>query len=609
LKPAFQILVNGLELLERYYKDVQDVEFTVETGTLYFLQTRSVKRSAQAAVKFCVDMVREGLITEREAIMRLDVKQMSFFVQNNIDPMFADPENASIKTHILGKGLAASAGAATGKLVFENKDAEKLKAKNQACIMCREDTSADDIGGMYAAEGVITIRGGFTSHAAIVMRGMGKCAVTAANVVLDAKHKELRSKDGSLVAHEGDIVTIDGSNGWIFKGEVPLVKAAENEAFLTVLEWADKYKRLGVLVNAEQVDEIEKAASLGAEGLGLCRTEHMFFGADRIHLFRHLILSDNEEERRKCLKEIEPLQRENFLEMFRLLDKQQVTIRLLDPPLHEFLPKPTAEDFDAQVKELSSKIGMSEDDVRSRILDMQEVNPMLGFRGIRLAIVHPEIAEMQVSAIINAAIQAKREEIRLGLQIMLPVIISDHEIDYLLPMIKRVKEQLCAENDLPSAALFLQVGVMMETPRACIRAERIAHIDGIDFMSFGTNDLTQMVFGLSRDDSGQFMSKYLERHIIAHDPFVQLDVNGVGALIHTAIKRARGANPNIKIGVCGEHGSDPSSIRFFSEQGVDYVSVTPLKVPGAKVAAAQAYIQGTSTAYFITPKMLGLHMN
>lgn len=450
------------------------------------------------------------------------------------------------KEYLLGKGLASSAGAAVGKLVFENKDAEKLKAAGEACILCREDTSADDIAGMYSSAGVITIRGGFTSHAAIVMRGMGKSAVTAADLILDAENKQLRGKNGMIV-NEGDVLTIDGSTGLIYKGQVPLIDATENTHFNTILHWADKYKRIGVLVNADQADEAEKALSLGAEGLGLCRTEHMFFAADRIQLFRHLILSDSEEERRQCLQAIEPLQCQNFLDLFRLMDKRQVTIRLLDPPLHEFLPKPTAADFDHQVQELASQTKLSEDDVRSRIFKMQEVNPMLGFRGIRIAIAHPEIAEMQVRAIINAAIQAKREDIRVGTQIMLPVIISDHEIDCLLPMIKRLKEQLCFDADLLPAALFLQVGVMMETPRACIRAERIARLEGVDFMSFGTNDLTQMVFGLSRDDSGQFMPKYLEHHIIAHDPFVQLDVNGVGALMHTAIKRARHAAPDIKV--------------------------------------------------------------
>jgi len=539
-------------------------------------------------------MVCEGMITERQAIMRMDVKQMSFFVQKNVDPQFSDTENEMVQEYLLGKGLASSAGAAVGKLVFENKDAEKLKAAGETCILCREDTSADDIAGMYAAVGVITIRGGFTSHAAIVMRGMGKSAVTAADVILDTENKQLRGKNG-MVANEGDTLTIDGSTGLIYKGEVPLIEATENVHFHTILRWADKYKRLGVLVNADQADEAEKALNLGAEGLGLARTEHMFFKSDRIQLFRHLILSDSEEERRQCLKEIEPLQRQDLVDMFRLMDKRQVTVRLLDPPLHEFLPKPSTADFDHQVQELAKMTKLSEDVILSRIFKMQEVNPMLGFRGIRIAITHPEIAEMQVRSIINAAIQVKREDIRAAVQIMLPVIISDHEIDCLLPMIKRIKEELCGEADLPVASLFLQVGVMMETPRACIRADRIARLEGVDFMSFGTNDLTQMVFGLSRDDSGQFMPKYLENHIIAHDPFVQLDVNGVGAMIHTAIKRARHASPDIKIGVCGEHGSDPESIRFFAEQRMDYVSVPLLKVPGAKIAAAQAYIQSTSS--------------
>jgi len=593
---VYDTLVQCLNMLETHFKDAQDVEFTVENGILHILQTRTAKRSAPAAIAMAVAMVKEKLITEREAILRLDPKQMDALLHPMVDPLFRDENSTVVRSILLGKGLPASAGAVKGKIVFECSEAERCASDNEPCILCRDNTSADDISGLKAACGVLTMRGGMTSHAAVVMRGMGKSAVTAAsNLILDLEKKELRTKDGKHTLHAGDIITIDGSSGLIFTGDVPMISSTASEEFRTVLQWSDKYKRLQVLANADTPEEVSKAAEFGAEGLGLCRTEHMFFSEDRITLLRQLILSDDMVERKNLLNRMIPYQQRDFLRIFRVMPGRQITVRLLDPPMHEFLPSPSRPGFEEALNELCSSLHMDVDDCRRRIFDLQEVNPMLGFRGCRLGVVYPEIVEMQVAAIIGAAIEADKEGLRVGLQIMIPLVFSEHEVDYIIAIINRVRRELCRMEGVHEGSLFLQIGSMLETPRACLRADRITSIDEVEFLSFGSNDLTQMMLGLSRDDTQQFMPHYLKHNIIAFDPFECLDTQGVGAMVDLAVRKARKTDPNIKMGICGEHGADASSIRFFDSIGLDYISCNPYQVPGAKVAAAQSHIWETSS--------------
>eukprot|EP01036_Dinobryon_divergens_P024279 gene24279-32714_t len=569
----------------------------VENGVLFILQTRRGKRTALAAVRIAVSMVQEKLITERDALMRIDPYQMDFFLHPMIDP-------------VCGKGLAASAGAACGVLAFTCEDAEE------------NETSADDIAGLNAAIGVLTIHGGVTSHAAVVMRGMGKPAVTGANrmsvrvVASSTGEKDesaqvaaadktatvgaagksegapsptgfvmelvgMRSNGNTAILRKGDVVTIDGSSGKVYFGEVPTVIAGRDANYQTVLKWADKYKRMQVLVNAETFDD-------GAEGVGLVRTEHMFFEKTRLDLFRQMILSATTEDRCACLMKMLPMQ-------------QQVTVRLLDPPLHEFLPKrnqTTLESFtyEEELLELSARLGISLDECVSRISALTESNPMLGFRGCRLSVVYPEITEMQTRAIFGAALDCMKEGITVSPQIMIPLVCSDHEVSYIVPIIRNAYALVCEQYSSvygdQGYHLNYSIGCMLEVPRAFLRAERIAAEKHIDFVSIGTNDLTQMVFGFSRDDTQRFMPAYLENHILAKDPFISLDIRGVGSLVTLAINKCKKANPAIKVTklIC-VHAGDPASIQFFNKIGLDYVSCSPSRIPIAKMAAAQAHIE------------------
>jgi len=582
--------------LERHYRDMQDIEFTVENNTLYMLQTRTGKRTARAAVNIAVAMVGERLITEREALLRIDPKQMDFFTHSMIDATFANPEDPKVAECTLARGLAASSGAAVGKVVFTNEQAEESCAAHEACILVRLETSADDIGGMQAATGVLTLRGGLTSHAAVVMRGMGKPAVTGAqDLYIDPDAGTVCSRSGGSIKL-GDTITIDGSTGLVYIGAMPTVSVGQDDNFRTVMDWADKYKRMRVLANAETPTDVEAADRMGAEGVGLCRTEHMFFHPSRIDLFRHMILSNTHEERASCLLKLLPMQTDDFARIFRIMGDRQITVRLLDPPLHEFLPDPYSRTFEEEIERVASRGGIPPDQCRQRVLDMQESNPMLGFRGSRLSIVHPEITEMQTKAVVAAAIQCRREGIAVSPQIMIPLVCTDHEVDIITPVILAAAESVCAAEGPPYSLemLGIQIGSMIEVPRACIRADRIAQAAHVDFISVGSNDLTQCMFGFSRDDTSLFMSTYLDKHLIAQDPFVSIDIPGVGGMIQMAVKRAKRANPKVKVGVCGEHGGDPSSVHFFDQIGVDYVSCSPYRIPIAKVAAAQAHIKQCS---------------
>lgn len=626
-------------LLERHYRDMQDIEFTVENGVLFILQTRRGKRTALAAVRIAVSMVQEKLITERDALMRIDPYQMDFFLHPMIDPV-CDPETLSDR--FIGEGLAASAGAACGVLAFTCEDAEEFRKNKVNCILCRNETSADDIAGLNAAIGVLTIHGGVTSHAAVVMRGMGKPAVTGANrmsvrvVASSTGEKDesaqvaaadktatvgaagkseqgapsptgfvmelvgMRSNGNTAILRKGDVVTIDGSSGKVYFGEVPTVIAGRDANYQTVLKWADKYKRMQVLVNAETFDDVQRGLIMGAEGVGLVRTEHMFFEKTRLDLFRQMILSATTEDRCACLMKMLPMQQQDFTNIFRMMSNRQVTVRLLDPPLHEFLPKrnqTTLESFtyEEELLELSARLGISLDECVSRISALTESNPMLGFRGCRLSVVYPEITEMQTRAIFGAALDCMKEGITVSPQIMIPLVCSDHEVSYIVPIIRNAYALVCEQYSSvygdQGYHLNYSIGCMLEVPRAFLRAERIAAEKHIDFVSIGTNDLTQMVFGFSRDDTQRFMPAYLENHILAKDPFISLDIRGVGSLVTLAINKCKKANPAIKVGICGEHAGDPASIQFFNKIGLDYVSCSPSRIPIAKMAAAQAHIE------------------
>eukprot|EP00600_Ochromonadales_sp_CCMP1393_P008438 CAMPEP_0174954150 /NCGR_PEP_ID=MMETSP0004_2-20121128/265_1 /TAXON_ID=420556 /ORGANISM="Ochromonas sp., Strain CCMP1393" /LENGTH=988 /DNA_ID=CAMNT_0016201933 /DNA_START=1859 /DNA_END=4825 /DNA_ORIENTATION=- len=625
--------------LERHYRDMQDLEFTVENGTLFILQTRTGKRTARAAVHIAAAMVRERLITEREALLRINPSQMDFFLHPMIDPEFANEDDPKVAERILGKGLAASAGAATGKVVFSCEEAEACQRRGEDCILVRFETSADDIGGLQAAKGVLTLRGGLTSHAAVVMRGMGKPAVvgvqqlyidtdtgvlatrpvkaavatasstsstpaaaTATAAAVKANEAIEAVQAGIAHAHEhlpqimvkqGETITIDGSTGIVYTGEMPTVSVGQDENFLAVMQWADKYKRLHVLANAESPEDVQQADRMGAEGVGLCRTEHMFFHEARIDLFRHLILTDNPVERQHCLAQLLPLQQADFLQIFTTMGPRQVTIRLLDPPLHEFLPRPQNPDFSEEIAQLAARGGIPPAQCERRVRTLQENNPMLGFRGCRLSIVYPEITEMQVKAIVGAVIEARDKGIDVHAEIMIPLVVTDHEVDLIAPIVTAAAESVCAaaspRHTLES--LNIRLGSMIETPRACIRADRIAAARNISFLSVGSNDLTQFMFGFSRDDTQRFMADYLDKHLIAKDPFTSIDLGGVGGMIQMTVRRAQRANKDIQVGVCGEHAGDPASVQFFDKIGVDYISCSPYRIPIAKVAAAQSHIE------------------
>ncbi|MER8520599.1 pyruvate, phosphate dikinase [Mesorhizobium sp. M0644] len=570
---AFQAFVSISDRLEKHYRDMQDLEFTIERGKLWMLQTRSGKRTAKAALKIAVDMARDGLISKEEAVARIDPASLDQLLHPTIDPKAA--------RDIIGIGLPASPGAATGEIVFSSTDAEEAKTQGRKAILVRIETSPEDIHGMHAAEGILTTRGGMTSHAAVVARGMGKpCVSGAGSLRVDYKAGTLMAMGATF--RKGDIITIDGGNGQVLKGAVPMLQPELSGDFAAIMEWADGARRMKVRTNAETPLDARMARSFGAEGIGLCRTEHMFFDGDRIVAMREMILADTEKDRRTALAKLLPMQRSDFLELFEIMAGLPVTIRLLDPPLHEFLPK-----TEEEVAEVAAAMNVSPDKLRRRTEALHEFNPMLGHRGCRLAVSYPEIAEMQARAIFEAAVEAGRKAGALVVpEIMVPLVGLAKELEFVKARIDAVAKSVMEETGVRIGYL---TGTMIELPRAAIRAQIIA--EAAEFFSFGTNDLTQTTFGISRDDAASFLETYRQKGIIEQDPFVSLDIEGVGELVRMAAEKGRATRPDIKLGICGEHGGDPASIHFCEKVGLDYVSCSPYRVPIARLAAAQAAVQ------------------
>ncbi|MBA1337576.1 MAG: pyruvate, orthophosphate dikinase [Pelagibacterales bacterium] len=559
--------------LENKYKDMQDIEFTVENKKLWMLQTRSGKRTANAAIKIAVDMVKEKLITKKEAIQRVDANSLDALLHPTLD------ENAEKK--IIASGLPASPGAASGKVTFSAEESERLKEQMLDTILVRIETSPEDINGMHAAKGILTARGGMTSHAAVVARGMGKpCVSGSSEIRIDYEKKLFRS--GEHEVKEGDIITIDGGNGKIMLGKVPTVKPEMSGEYLKLMSWADKYRKLKVRSNSETPHDTKIARDFGAQGIGLCRTEHMFFEEERIISVRQMILSQTIEDRKAALAKILPYQKSDFFEIFKIMNGLPVTVRLLDPPLHEFLPK-----TDKDISDIAKELDINDNDVRLRIAELHEENPMLGHRGCRLGISYPEIYEMQCEAIFEALAECKKKKIKLVLpEIMIPLVSTAAEIRILRNLVQKIASKIQKKN---SIKIKYSVGTMIELPRAALRAKDIAKY--ADFFSFGTNDLTQTTFGISRDDAGKFLNDYVDNKIFNKDPFVSIDQRGVGELIKIATERGRMQNKNIKLGICGEHGGDPESIEFCENAKLNYVSCSPYRVPIARLAAAQAFLK------------------
>ncbi|MBT9289152.1 pyruvate, phosphate dikinase [Prosthecodimorpha staleyi] len=570
---AFREFVAICDTLEAHYRDMQDVEFTIERGKLWMLQTRSGKRTTKAALKVAVDMCGEGLITRDEAILRIEPGGLDQLLHPTIDP--------AAERVLVAKGLPASPGAASGEVVFNSEDAVAAKQAGRRVILVRIETSPEDIHGMHAAEGILTTRGGMTSHAAVVARGMGKpCVSGAGSIRVDYAAETLTS--GGITLKKGDIVTIDGASGQVLKGRVPMLQPELSGDFAKLMEWADASRRMAVRTNAETPADARVAVRFGAEGIGLSRTEHMFFDEGRIVAVREMILADDEKGRRQALAKLLPMQRADFVELFEIMHGLPVTIRLLDPPLHEFLPK-----TEEEIAEVAKGLGVHPQKLRERADELHEFNPMLGFRGCRLAINYPEIAEMQARAIFEAAVEAGRKTGRPVVpEVMVPLVAMRQEFDLVKARIDAMAAAVAKEK---GTTIDYSVGTMIELPRACLMAGQIA--ETAEFFSFGTNDLTQTTYGLSRDDAAQFLGPYLQRGILEQDPFVSLDQAGVGELVRIAVERGRAVRPKIKLGICGEHGGDPASIRFCESVGLDYVSCSPFRVPIARLAAAQASIE------------------
>ena len=570
---AFRSFVAIADRLEKHYRDMQDLEFTIERGKLWMLQTRSGKRTAKAALRIAVDMAAEGLITREEAVSRIDPASLDQLLHPTIDP--------AAKRDVIGIGLPASPGAATGEIVFSSDDAEDMKAQGRKVILVRIETSPEDIHGMNAAEGILTTRGGMTSHAAVVARGMGKpCVSGAGSLRIDYRSGTMTALGATF--RKGDVITIDGANGQVLRGAVPMLQPELSGDFAAIMEWADDIRRMKVRTNAETPADARMARSFGAEGIGLCRTEHMFFEGERIVAMREMILADTERDRRTALAKLLPMQRSDFVELFEIMAGLPVTIRLLDPPLHEFLPK-----SDDEIAEVAAAMGISTEKLRQRTEALHEFNPMLGHRGCRLAVSYPEIAEMQARAIFEAAVEAGRNTgSPIVPEIMVPLVGLKKELDFVKVRIDEVARAVIAETGVEIEYL---VGTMIELPRAAIRAHVIA--ETAEFFSFGTNDLTQTTFGISRDDAAAFLETYRQKGVIEQDPFVSLDVDGVGELVRLAAEKGRATRREIKLGICGEHGGDPASIRFCEDVGLDYVSCSPFRVPIARLAAAQAAVR------------------
>ncbi len=570
----YKQLVDVRNALEAHYKDMQDMEFTIEHGKLWMLQCRNGKRTAAAAVRMAVEMYDEGLITKEEAIMRVGADQLDQLLHPMLDPK-ADKK-------VIANGLPASPGAAVGRAVFCAEDAEAWAAKGEKVILIRNETSPEDIGGMHASQGVITARGGMTSHAAVVARGMGTpCVSGSTDITIDYASKTMTTKSGSCIK-EGDWVSLDGGKGQIIEGAVPTVKADTNSGnFGRFMGWVDEIRTMHVRANAETPADAKQAMEFGAEGIGLARTEHMFFDPKRISDMRTMILSDNEEGRRKALARLLPYQKEDFKQLYRTMDGFPVVIRLLDPPLHEFLPH-----TDAEMQELADKMGKTLNEVKNRSNSLHEMNPMLGHRGCRLAVTYPEICEMQTRAILEAAMECREEGVKVVPEIEVPLIGSKKELDIVKSIIDTTAQKIFAEK---GKSIEYEVGTMIELPRAALMAEEIAA--SAQFFGFGTNDLTQTTLGMSRDDTGAILDCYRSKGIYVADPFASIDVEGVGKLVKRACEYGRQTNPELLLGVCGEHGGDPKSIEFFQQCGLDYVSCSPFRVPVARLAAAQAAVK------------------
>ncbi|MCR4606126.1 MAG: pyruvate, phosphate dikinase [Oscillospiraceae bacterium] len=573
---AYEQFVNVCEILEQHYRDMQDMEFTVENGKLYMLQCRNGKRTAQAALKIACDLVDEGMIDEKQAVLMIDPRNLDTLLHPQFD-------TAALKKAVpLGKGLGASPGAACGKVVFSAEDAKEWAARKEKVVLVRLETSPEDIEGMKAAQGILTVRGGMTSHAAVVARGMGSCCVSGCgDIKMDEENKKFEL--GGKTFHEGDFISIDGSTGNIYDGLIPTVEATIAGEFGRIMKWADEYRRLNVRTNADTPRDARKARELGAEGIGLTRTEHMFFNSDRIAAFREMICSDTVEEREAALAKLEPMQQADFEGIYEAMEGDPVTIRFLDPPLHEFVPTE-----EADIEELAKAQGKSVEAIKAIISSLHEFNPMMGHRGCRLAVTYPEIAVMQTRAVIKAALAVQKRHPKWTMvpEIMIPLVGEKKELKYVKDVVVKTADEIIAGSGVDMKYL---VGTMIEIPRAALTADDIAQ--EAEFFSFGTNDLTQMTFGFSRDDAGKFLSAYYDKKIYENDPFAKVDQIGVGKLVEMACKLGRSTRPDLHLGVCGEHGGDPTSVEFFHKVGLDYVSCSPFRVPIARLAAAQAAIK------------------
>ena len=572
---AFKEFKEVCKTLETHYRDMQDMEFTVEHGKLYMLQTRNGKRTAQAALKIACDLVDEGMRTEEEAVLMIDPRNLDTLLHPQFDA------KALKETTPIGKGLGASPGAACGQIVFSAEDAEKWASEGKKVVLVRLETSPEDITGMKVSQGILTVRGGMTSHAAVVARGMGSCCVSGCgDIKMNEEKKEFEL--GGKVFHEGDVISIDGTTGNIYDGAIKTVDATIAGEFGRVMEWADKFRTLKVRTNADTPKDTAKAIELGAEGIGLCRTEHMFFDEERIFNLRRMILSETEEDRVKYLDLLIPYQKGDFKAMYKELKGLPMTVRYIDPPLHEFVPK-----TEGEMKDLAEAMGMTIDHIKEVCDELHEFNPMMGHRGCRLAVTYPEIAKMQTRALIEAAIEVKEEDgYDIVPEIMIPLVGEKKELDFVKNIVVETAEQVKAEK---KSDIEYHIGTMIEIPRAALLADEIA--ESAEFFSFGTNDLTQMTFGFSRDDAGKFLGSYYENKIYEQDPFAKLDQHGVGKLVKMAVEGGKKTRPDIKLGICGEHGGDPQSVEFCHNIGLTYVSCSPFRVPIARLAAAQASIR------------------
>ncbi|MDD2628116.1 MAG: pyruvate, phosphate dikinase [Clostridia bacterium] len=573
---AYEEFVEICHKLEQHYRDMQDMEFTIENGKLYMLQTRNGKRTAAAALQIAVDLVNEGMISKKEAVASIDAKSLDSVLHPTFD------ESALKLAKPIGSALPASPGAAYGKVVFTAEDAITLNEKGDNVILVRLETSPEDIEGMNAAKGILTVRGGMTSHAAVVARGMGTCCVSGCEAIVIDEEAKLFTLGGKTIK-EGDYISLDGSTGNIYEGQIPTVEASISGNFGTIMKWTDEFRELNIRTNADTPRDAKQAADFGAEGIGLCRTEHMFFEADRIKAMREMIVAKTEEARRVALEKLLPMQRSDFEGLYETMEGKAVTIRYLDPPLHEFLP---TEEKD--IIEIAGELNITVQELKNVISSLHEFNPMMGHRGCRLAVSYPEIAEMQTRAVIEAAINVsvKHPEWNIVPEIMIPLVGEVKELAYVKSIVVKTADDIIAKSDID---LKYSVGTMIEIPRATITADEIA--EEAEFFSFGTNDLTQMTFGFSRDDAAKFLDYYYQKSIYEQDPFARIDKNGVGKLVEMAVNLGRKTRPDIKLGICGEHGGDPSSIEFCHNIGLDYVSCSPFRVPIARLAAAQAAIK------------------